>query len=136
VSGINATDRPLAVDRSGQSTADIELVLTDRVAEIGGTVLDADGRGVANAIVVAMPLDRALRYPMSRYLRRATSASDGRFQLAALPADTYYVATVASIPLDGPDAWQDPAFLESLTPAATTVTISDGERRAVTLRVR
>ncbi len=136
VNGIDATDRPLVFDRSGQATADIELELTDRVSEIGGTVLDSDGRGVPNAIVLAMPIDRGLRYPMSRYLRRATSADDGTFHLAAVPAGVYYVATVASIPIDGPDAWQDQAFLESLAPLATTVTIGDGQRQTVNLRVR
>ena len=136
VNGIDATDRPLVFDRSGQSTADIELELTDRISEIGGAVLDGDGRGVAHAIVLAMPIDRGLRYPMSRYLRRATSGDDGTFHLAAVPAGAYYVATVVSIPIDGPDAWQDPAFLESLAPVATTVTIGDGQRQTVNLRVR
>lgn len=136
VNGSDATDRPLAFGRSGQSTADIELVLTDRVAEIGGAVVDGDGHGVANAIVLAMPMDRGLRYPMSRYLRRATSNSDGTFHLAAVPADTYYVATVVSVPIDGADGWQDPAFLESLTPGATTITLRDGERQTVNLRAR
>jgi hypothetical protein len=53
-----------------------------------------------------------------------------------VPADTYYVATAASIPIDGPDGWQDPTFLESLTAGATTVTIRDGERQTVNLRLR
>lgn len=136
VNGADATDRPLAFERPGQSSADLEIVLTDRVSEIDGAILDADGRGVANAIVLAMPIDRGLRYPMSRYLRRATSGNDGTFRLAAVPAGTYYVATVASIPIDGPDAWQDPAFLESLAAVATPVTIGDGERRTVNLRLR
>jgi hypothetical protein len=136
VNGGDVTDRPLLFDRPGQSAANLEVVLTDRVSEIAGAVLDGDGRGVANAIVVAMPIDRGLRYPMSRYLRRATSADDGTFHLAPMPEGTYYVATVASIPIDGPDAWQDPAFLESLAPIATTVTIGDGQRERVNLRAR
>jgi len=135
VNGVDATDRPLVFDGSGRSTADVELVLTDQVSEIGGTVLDADGRGVANAIVLAMPIERGLRYPMSRYLRRTTSGDDGIFHIAAIPAGAYYVATVSSIPIDGPDAWQDPAFLESLAPVVTTVTIGDGEKKTVNLRV-
>ena len=53
---------------------------------------------MANAIVLAMPIDRGLRDPMSRYLRRATSADGGTFHLAAVPAGAFYVATVASIP--------------------------------------
>jgi protocatechuate 3,4-dioxygenase beta subunit len=136
VNGADATDRPLVFARSGQSSADIEVVLTDRVSDIDGTVLDGDGHNVANAIILAMPTDRGLRYPMSRYLRRAASGDDGTFHLAAMPAGTYYVATVASIPIDGPDAWQDPAFLESLAPVVTTVTIGDGETRTITLRAR
>jgi len=136
VNGADATDRPLVFGRSGQSLADIEVVLTDRVSDIGGAVLDSDGHSVANTIVIAMPIDPGLRYPMSRYLRRTATRDDGAFHLTALPAGTYYLATVASIPIDGPDAWQDPAFLESLTPVVTTVTIGDGETRTVTLRAR
>ena len=135
VNGVDATDRPLVFDRAGQSAAELEVVLTDRVSEITGTVLDGNSRGVGRAIILAMPIDRGQRYPMSRYLRRGTSGDDGTFHLAAVPAGAYYVATVESIPIDGPDAWQDPAFLETLVPVATTVTIGEGETQTVTLHL-
>ena len=135
VNGIDATDRPLTFGRREQSLSDVEIVLTDRVCEIRGTALDEDGRAVAGAFVVAMPIDRDLRYQDSRYLRRATPGADGAFRMSNLPAGAYYVAAVRSVPIDGEDAWQDPGFLESLAPITTTMNVRDGEMQTVALRV-
>jgi hypothetical protein len=55
--------------------------------------------------------------------------------VAGLPSGTYYVLAVARIPTDGVGAWQDVQFLESLVPQATTVTVLDGQRAQLALRL-
>ena len=53
---------------------------------------------------------------------------------AAVPAGSYYAAAVAQLPSDGDEAWQDPAFLESLVGRATSFALGEGQSQALTLR--
>ena len=76
VRGIDVTDQVLAFGRNDQSLNDVEVVLTDRLNEVGGTVVDDHGRAAADARVVVFPIDRERWYPASRYLRVATAAAD------------------------------------------------------------
>jgi uncharacterized GH25 family protein len=132
--GADVTDRPLSFGRPDQSIDEVEVVLTDRVAIVGGSVVNGDGGPAAGALVVAIPVDRDLRYPGSRFLRQTAVAADGTFAFSALPGGAYYM-TAAAATLDGPDAWQDPALLEAMSATATSVTLRDGEQRTLALRV-
>ena len=42
---------------------------------------------------------------------------------------------VAHLPADGEDAWQEPAYLDSLLPRASTITFGDGQHQRVNLRL-
>jgi hypothetical protein len=135
VNGIEATDRPLAFGSKDQSLTDVDVVLTDRLTELDGTVLDDHGRPTADAHVIVFPTDRDHWYPSSRFLRTATPATDGSFRVIGLPSGTYYMAVLTQMPLDGADAWQDPALLDALAARATTVTLRDGQTSTVSVRV-
>ena len=54
---------------------------------------------------------------------------------AGLPAGSYYAAAVAALPADGDDAWQDPAYLESLVARATAFALGEGQSQALTLKL-
>lgn len=136
VNGMDATDRPLSFGRPEESLADVEVTLTDRVAELSGVVAGAEGRPTTDARVVVFPLDRVLWFPQSRYLRATATGADGSFRIEALPPGSYSVVAVSALPSDGEDAWQDPAWLASLLREAATVPLADGEhRRLGTVRV-
>ena len=134
VRGIDVADRALPFGRREQSLAGVEVILSDRVSEVSGAVVDADARPQPGAAIVAFASDRARWYPGTRYMQRAASASDGAFTTAGLPFGNYYVAAVAAakVPADGDD-WQDPAFLETLIPRAASVTIAEGDRQILRL---
>ena len=133
--GIDVTDRVLAFGRTDQSLSGVEVLLTDRINELTGTIADDRGRSVPGAMVIVFSTDRSRWYPASRFMRRAVAGSDGRFAVAGLPFGSYYAATVARPPAGGDDAWQDPQFLESLMPAASTVTLSEGDKQVLNLRL-
>ena len=40
------------------------------------------------------------------------------------------------LPADGDDAWQDPAYLESLVPRASAFTLGEGQKQALDLKLR
>jgi hypothetical protein len=58
------------------------------------------------------------------------------FHVRGLPSADYFVA---AFPRSGgpafPEEWQDPAFLEGLTAAATRVALIEGHSARATLRV-
>ena len=135
VNGLDATDRPLAFGKADQSLADVEVVLTDRVNTVSGTIVDDHGRAAPAAKVVVFSPDRDRWYPMSRYLRAASAGADGAISLTGLPAGTYFAAAVPALPSDGDDAWQDPAFLESLLAHATTFTLGEGQQQVLNLKL-
>jgi hypothetical protein len=115
--------------------SDVEVVLTDRIAELNGTVADDRGGPAAGSHVIVASMERRQWYPASRFLRHGVAERDGMFHLAGLPAATYYVVATARVPTDGDDGWQDPEFLESIITRGTTVTLQDGARQSVHLDV-
>jgi hypothetical protein len=59
-------------------------------------------------------------------------ASDGKFSAKNLPAGDYRLVAVSDV---APDQWYDAAFLRSLVAVATPVTLAEGERRDLALRI-
>ena len=132
VNGIDITDRPVSFGRSEQSLSGVEVVLTNRVSRLAGVVK----RGVASASninVIAFSTDRNRWYSTSRFVRTAVTEAEGRFSIEGLPFGSYYVTALTQIPVDGDDAWQDPALLESLVGRASSLTVRDGETATIGL---
>jgi protocatechuate 3,4-dioxygenase beta subunit len=134
--GIDVTDRALPFGRAEQSLTDVEVIVTDRVNELTGSVTADNARPVPGSFVVVFSTDRDRWYPSSRFMRRTMAESEGAFRISGLPFGNYYVAAVTRLPSDGADAWQDPELLQSLIPIAATVTLSEGDRQVVNLRIK
>ncbi len=133
VAGIDVTDRPLAFGSDEQSLTDVEVVLTDRVSRLTGTVSGASGRPAAGASVVVFSTDRDRWFPQSRFVRRVVAAADGTFTIAGLPGGSYDAIALPVLPSDGGDSWQDPDFLEQQLPRVTPVIVRRWrERRSLT----
>jgi hypothetical protein len=132
--GVDVTDRVLSFGTADESLDDVEVVLTDRVSELIGFVRDDRARPTS-ATVVVFSTDRAQWYPRSRFVLRVRTEADGTYSIAGMPPGSYYATPVRGVPADGDDAWQEPAFLESLIPGAMNVIIGDGERRSANFRL-
>ena len=135
VNGIDVTDRPLSLGRRDQSLANVEVVLTDRITELSGTIADDHARPAPGANLIVFSTDRDRWYPSSRFLRKTTAGPDGAFTVAGLPAGAYYVVALERIPVEGEDAWQEAAFLDSLARRASTVTLGGGQKASLALRL-
>jgi len=135
VRGLDATDQAIVFGRRDQSLADVEVVLTDRVSAVGGSVVDDHGRGAAAAQVMVFSTDRSRWYEASRFMRKTAAAADGTFSASGLPFGSYYVAALARLPFATDEEWQDPSFLESLARRAASLTIREGETQPITLRL-
>jgi hypothetical protein len=135
VNGIDVTDRPLAFGKANQSLTNVEVVLTDRINTISGSIIDDHGRPAPAARVIVFSPDRERWYSSSRFMRVAAAGADGAIAITGLPAGSYYAAAVAALPADGDDAWQEPAYLESLVGRAVAFTLGEGQKQVVTLKV-
>jgi len=135
IHGTDVTDRPLMFGTTDQSLAEVEVVLTDRITQVSGSIVDDHTKPAPGALLIVFPTDRDRWYPASRFLRRTIVNFDGTFRLAGLPAGSYYAAAVAKLPPDGDEAWLEPAYLESLVPRATDFSLGEGQKQSLTLKL-
>jgi protocatechuate 3,4-dioxygenase beta subunit len=135
VNGIDVTDRPLAFGKIDQSLTDVEVVLTDRVTEVRAAIVDDHARPAAGAHLVVFPIDRDRWYAASRYLRQVEAGADGTAAIAGLPPGSYYAAALVQIPVDGAEAWQDPAYLQSVVARASAFALGEGQKHVLNLEL-
>jgi uncharacterized GH25 family protein len=132
LNGVDVTDMPLPFGTTSQSLTDLEVVLTDRVSELSGTVTDRRGRPATDYTVIVFASDRDSWGPSSRFLTTARPGPHGIFTVTGLPSGEYFVAAVDRM-VDG--EWQDPDVLESVVPGALRVTLTEGQRLSVSPRL-
>lgn len=130
--GRDVTDELLEFGAPNQPVRSIEAVFTDRVNTVTGRVTDERANPVPGTRVVIYVTDRNRWYPLSRFMRSALTDEDGTYAIAGLPPGSYFAAAVVRTP-PGDQAWSDPAFLDSLRPDATVVTLGEGQRQALNL---
>ena len=134
--GADVTDAAVPFGSPTQSATDVEVVLTHRVAEIAGRLTDERGRPWPDASVVAFSTRRALWYRNSRFVAAADVGGDGQFTLKTLPPGDYFVAAVDK--RETPDVngeLDNPGLLQRLASGATRVTLGDGQRAVVDVRL-
>lgn len=130
--GRDIADHGLVV-KPGADVSGVEAVLTDRVTEVSGTVVDAQGTPVTDFTVIVLPVDRSL-WTLGARRRPAPQRPDttGRFRMIDLVAGEYYLAVVTEFE---PGQHNDTAFLESLLPSAIKFTLSEGERKVQNVKL-
>jgi len=131
VAGKNMTERPIAIETDNLTGVTVEV--TDRPAEIAGTVRMRAGSPDPEAGVVLFPTDRT-RWPDvragARMFRSARVSKTGTFSLKPVLPGEYFIAAIADdATLDFPDA----KFLEALAAVATTVRVDATATASLTL---
>jgi hypothetical protein len=127
--GIDIADR--LIDFGTGSRRQVEIVLTDRITNVIGTVSDRNGR-ISDYTVVVFPDDLDRRTPSSRLVRGVRPLQDGTFRIDALPAGDYLAIAVKSLPQG---AWTDPHVLDRLYPLTTRVRLAEGEQHTLALKI-
>lgn len=128
--GSDVTDEPLSFGTKDESLTDIEIVLTNKVSGITGSVTDARGQVVTDYTVIVFAANADRWYQGSRFFTFTRPKADGTFAVTDLPSSEYYVAAVDWLQgTEGFGEWQDPALLKSIAPRATRVTLADGQLR-------
>jgi hypothetical protein len=118
--------------KGGQTISGVEVLLTDHSAAIAGAVLDEMKKPSAGSTVILFPADTSRWGPQSRRIRTAQTDQDGRYNVEGVPDGDYLIAAVEDAEQG---EWYDPAFLDSIAPAAVRVEVTDGARATQDLRL-
>jgi hypothetical protein len=129
VNGMDVIDAK--VDLAANQDAEVQVVLTNRLTRITGSV-SADGQPV-KAEVVVFPADSAKWSYPSRFVRTVSADKQGRFRINGLPSSERYLAVATDYLEDGEH--YDPEFLERMRSSAVEFSLGDVESRAVELKV-
>ncbi|MDP1570453.1 MAG: carboxypeptidase-like regulatory domain-containing protein [Vicinamibacterales bacterium] len=117
----------------GQTVDDIEVVFTDKLTSLEGTVTDDRGEPVVDATLIVFPGDSELWTPMSRYLRTSRPDQSGRYQFRSLPPHRdYRIVAVREV---ADDETRDPEFLATVRDQALRFSLAEGERKVQELRL-
>ena len=108
----------------------VDIVLTNRTAQLSGRVLDETGKPVAQAVIVRFPADPA-RWKGFRDWHGA-NVYNGSFGLTGLTAGDHLIAAVSR---DDYSRLSMPDDIERLAPVAERVTVTERDRRTLDLRV-
>ena len=111
---------------------DIQVVLTDRITRLTGTVRDENREVVSDHTVVALSADAMSRRPRGRHVRLAYPDLNGQYQIQGLPAGLYLVAAAEEI--NEIDLYEM-EILERLASGAVPVLLGQGETTTLDLTV-
>lgn len=127
VGGQDALDTPIEIR---QSYSDAVITLTDRISELSGR-LDAGGTS-ADYTMILFSANQAHWSAPSRRVLTARAASDSTYSFRNVPPGEYLLAAVDDVEQG---EWNDPTFLQRLSPTAMKITIAEGEKKTQDVRV-
>jgi hypothetical protein len=131
VGGVDVSDTPIDF-KSTQDYKDAQIILTDKITEVTGKVAGDASAAALDYTVVFFPDDPEKWSGPSRYIRSARPDQQGTFKIRALPPARYLAVAVDY--LEEGEA-NDPDFLAGIRPKASTITIGDGETKAIDLKL-
>jgi hypothetical protein len=126
--GVDVTDKPL--EFRGSELVSAQVVLTDRISEVSGTVR-VKNQIATDASVVLFPEDPSQWAFPSRRVRMARVDQNGVFRLRGVPAASRYLAVAVDYLEQG--EFQNPEFLEKMRPNAIAFALTDGENKNIDL---
>ena len=133
VNGADVTDTGVTF-KPGEAVTGVEVILTSKVTQVGGTVKSSTDVLVKDYTVVIFAQDpERWTAANSRRVVGARPDQDGRFQIKNLPAGGYYAVATEHI-ADG--EWKDPDVLEQLKVGAMRFSLAEGEMKTLELILR
>ncbi len=132
VNGRDVIDTPITLD-GRENVTGVQIVLTDHITHVTGSVNDESGQPAATAYVLVSPDDPARMTAGSRFQRTAVVRAGSPLKIDGLPAGEYTALALKSLPREF-DPY-DPDFFQYLRKVGTRFSLRDGETRNLTLRL-
>jgi len=131
VNGVDVTDTGIDF-RPNEDVSGVELELTNKLTAISGGVTNSRGETAKDYTAIAFSQDKEKWTGAPRYQSTGRPDQEGRFKITGLPPGDYYLVAVDRVE---PGQWTDPEFLESIRTSAMSMSLAEGETRALTLRM-
>ncbi len=110
----------------------VEVVMTQRRAELSGAVTTDSGQPASDYVVVLFPEDESHWTSYGRFFGSGRPNQQGRFTIQNLPPARYLAAAVEYLE---PGEDRNPDTLARLRGSATVVVLAEGESKSVALRM-
>jgi len=109
----------------------VVVELTNRVAQLSGTVLNADGKAERDCWVLLFAQDSRLWTVQSRFVVAVRPGQDNQFHASALAGDYFAVA------VDDVESgeWTEPGFFSRIQDRAVRMSLSEGEKKSLDLKL-
>jgi len=128
--GRDIADAPIEL-KSGETLTDVQIVVSNRVTNVSGQLLDDKGAPLVDGTVIVFTDDAAKWMDDSRWVRAVRPDQQGRYQIQGLPPGDYLAVAVDYVE-EG--IWNDPEYLESIRRHGQRLTLSDAESKSLTLK--
>lgn len=132
VNGIDALDQPFEL--STENIGNVVVTYIDRQTTISGTVIDGSSAPAQGTVIVfpASYRDWIAKGMSPRLMRNIRTQAKGAFSIPGLPARDYLIVAVADDQV--PDL-QNPIVFDVLARAASSLTLSDGDTRTLSIKL-
>ena len=131
VNGVDSLDVPFSI-APAQTIDGASIVFTDKPTSLAGTLQTATGDPTSDYFIIAFAADRSFWTQSSRRGAMSRPSSAGRYEIKGLPPGEYLVVAMTDVEYGD---WWDPALLERLAPAASKITLSEGESKTLDLKI-
>jgi len=128
--GRDIADAPIEL-KSGETLTDVQIVVSNRVTNVSGQLLDDKGAPLVDGTVIVFTDDAAKWMDDSRWVRAVRPDQQGRYQIQGLPPGDYLAVAVDYVE-EG--IWNDPEYLESIRRHGQRLTLGDAESKSLTLK--
>jgi hypothetical protein len=116
-----------------ESVSDALLTFTDQLTTVSGRLINGAGEPVKDYFVLIFPTDKSYWTNNNRRMRPAIRTQpDGRFATGNLPPGEYFMAALTDF--DQNDLY-DPGFLDQVVAAAFKITLAEGEKKNIDLKI-
>jgi hypothetical protein len=131
VEGTDVIDAPRKFDGT-ENLFGVRLLVTRRISEIAGGVVDDKARPVRDYSVIVFSTDSSKWGPGTRYRAMARPDGNGRYKVVGLPPGEYFAVALDYLALGEAD---DPEFLADIEARATKIMVGEGELKALDLKL-
>lgn len=133
LNGVDVSDIPFEV-RPHEDLDGFVITLTDRPAEISGTLQTGEGEPAPGYVLVVFSADPQYWVAGTRRTQQVRPDATGRFVARDLPAGDYLIAAVTDLE-DG--QWHDRVFLAELAASGPIrITLAEGDRKVQDIRIQ
>jgi protocatechuate 3,4-dioxygenase beta subunit len=119
--------------KAGEAVTGLEIVLTNKLTSVSGTVTAGNGTPVKDyTVVLFSDDDERWTAPQTRWVFGVRPDQDGKFQVRNLPAGGYYAVAVEYIEQG---TWGDPELLQRLKSSASSFSLDEGQTKTLDLKM-